>query len=197
MLRLYSGTNGHESAADDENEAKMAGGEEGSDEDDAGAAEPTSPLLDGPPPVTNVLRTPQLSDFGLSELFLKKGLARSEWCPEEPSMPQISLPQPFKAAGPPPMPVTPKCALWLNDDEPQTPKLHEFAISEPTLCLLNDFTMDLFKKNVQKPQRCLFFSFLWLMLLQKSIFTATKQFLESFQQLYLCILFQMMSFLER
>lgn len=180
----------------------MAGGEEEESDEDARAAEPTSPLLDGPPPVTDVLRTPQLSDFGLSELFLKKGLARSERCPEEPPMPQISLPQPFKAAGPPPMPVTPKCALWLDDDEPQTPKLHEFAISEPTLCLLNDFTMDLFKKNVEKLQRCVFFfltnwSYLWLMLLQKSFFTVTKQFLESFHQLLSCILFQMASFIDQ
>ncbi|XP_056910835.1 spindle and kinetochore-associated protein 3 isoform X2 [Takifugu flavidus] len=147
-------TNCHESATEDkmENEAKTGGG--GSDEDepkDAGDVQPTSPPVDGRPPVTDGLRTPQLSDFGLSEMVLKKGLAGSDWC--EPPAPQISLPRPFGTPGPPPMPVTPKCALWLDDDEPQTPKLQEFAISEPTLCLLNDFTMDLFKKNAQKPQR--------------------------------------------
>uniref|UniRef100_A0A674NTG4 Spindle and kinetochore associated complex subunit 3 n=1 Tax=Takifugu rubripes TaxID=31033 RepID=A0A674NTG4_TAKRU len=130
-----------------ENEAKTGGG--GSDEDepkDAGDVQPTSPPVDGRPPVTDGLRTPQLSDFGLSEMVLKKGLAGCDWC--EPPAPQISLPRPFGTPGPPPMPVTPKCALWLDDDEPQTPKLQEFAISEPTLCLLNDFTMDLFKKNI-------------------------------------------------
>uniref|UniRef100_A0A674NK64 Spindle and kinetochore associated complex subunit 3 n=1 Tax=Takifugu rubripes TaxID=31033 RepID=A0A674NK64_TAKRU len=143
------GTNCHESATEDkmENEAKTGGG--GSDEDepkDAGDVQPTSPPVDGRPPVTDGLRTPQLSDFGLSEMVLKKGLAGCDWC--EPPAPQISLPRPFGTPGPPPMPVTPKCALWLDDDEPQTPKLQEFAISEPTLCLLNDFTMDLFKKNI-------------------------------------------------
>lgn len=107
--------------------------------------------MDEPLPVSDVLRTPQLSDFGLSEMGLKKGMAGSDWCLEEPIMPQISLPQSFNRL--PPKPVTPKCALWLDDDEPQTPKLQEFAISEPTSFLLNDFTMDLFKKNVQKPQR--------------------------------------------
>lgn len=159
-----TGTNCQESATGDktadENEAET-GEEEGSDEDeteDAGGIQPTSPL-DGPLPVTDVLRTPQLSDFGLSEMVLKKGLAGSDWC--EPPMPQISLSQSFKTPGPPPMPVTPKCALWVDDDEPQTPKLHEFAISEPTLCLLNDFTMDLLKKNAQKPQRYFVFLIDW------------------------------------
>lgn len=157
MLATFSpaGTKCHESATEDkmENEERTGGGG-GSDEDeteDAGDIEPTSPPMDGPLPITDGLRTPQLSDFGLSEMVLKKGLAGSDWC--EPPAPQISIPRTFEAPGPPPMPVTPKCALWLDDDEPQTPKLHEFAISEPTLCLLNDFTMDLFKKNGQKPQR--------------------------------------------
>lgn len=143
--------------AADGNEEKTAGEvEEGCGEDeveDAEGIQPTSPLMDEPPPVSDVLRTPQLSDFGLSEVGLKNGLAGSDWYLEEPPMPQISLPQSFNRPGLPPKPVTPKCALWLNDDEPQTPKLHEFAISEPTSFLLNDFTMDLFKKNVQKAQR--------------------------------------------
>lgn len=132
----------------------MAGEGCGGDEvEDAEGIQPTSPLMGEAPPVSDVLRTPQLSDIGLSKMGLKKGLDGSDRCSEEPLMPQISLPKSFNRAGLPPKPVTPKCALWLDDDEPQTPKLHEFALSEPTLSLLNDFTMDLFKKNVRKPQR--------------------------------------------
>lgn len=158
MLVTFSpaGTKCHESTTEDkmENEVKTEGGESDEDETkDTGDIQPTSPPMDALH-VTDGLRTPQLSDFGLSEMVLKKGLAGSDWC--EPPAPQISLPRPFETPGPPPMPVTPKCALWLDDDEQQTPKLHEFAISEPTLCLLNDFTMDLFKKNAQKPQRYFF-----------------------------------------
>lgn len=152
----HTGRNCHESAAADkatnESDAKTAG--EVEDEvEDAEGSQPTSPLTGEPPPVSDGLRTPQLSDFGLSEMGLKKGMAGSDWCLQEPVMPQISLPQSFNRPELPPKPVTPKCALWLDDDGPQTPKLHEFAISEPSLFLLNDFTMDLLKKNVQKPQR--------------------------------------------
>lgn len=126
----------------------------GEDEvEDAEGTEPTSPLTNELPPVSDMLRTPRLSDFGLSEMGPKKAPAVSDWCAEEPAMPQISLPKSFSIPGLPPKPVTPKCALWLDDDEPQTPKLHKFAISEDTMFQLNDFTMDLWKKNIKKPQR--------------------------------------------
>lgn len=115
---------------------------------------PSSPPLDGPPPVTDFLRTPQLSDFGLSEMQLKRALAGAEWCSEVPPMPQISLPQAsFETPAPPPMPLTPKCALRMDDDELLTPQMQAFGISEHTMCLINDFTMDLFQKNIDKPQR--------------------------------------------
>lgn len=160
-LFSHTGKNCQEGAtadkAADDHETKMAREvEEGCSEDEVEVAEgiqPTSPLMDELPPVSDVLQTPQLSDFGLSQMGLKKDLAGSDWCLEEPPMPQISLPQSFSRPELPPKPVTPKCALWLDDDEPQTPKLQEFAISEPTLFIFNDFTMDLFNKNVQKLQR--------------------------------------------
>lgn len=164
ILCLYpphAGRNCHKSApadkAAEDNEVKMAGEvEDGCGEDeveDAEGIEPTSPLTNEPPPVSDMLRTPRLSDFGLSEMGPKEALAVSDWCAEEPVMPQISLPKSFHRPELPPKPVTPKCALWLDDDEPQTPKLHKFAISENTLFQSNDFTMDLLKKNVKKPQR--------------------------------------------
>ncbi|XP_045910916.1 spindle and kinetochore-associated protein 3 [Micropterus dolomieu] len=143
---------GQESEAEVEevgdNETKSAGGEEIGDD------QSSSSLKVGPPPFTDVLRTPQLSDFGLSEMQLKRALAGAEWCSEVPPMPQMSLPHPsLNTPAPPPMPLTPKCALRMDDDELQTPQMHDFGISEHTMCLNNDFTMDLFRKNVEKPQR--------------------------------------------
>ncbi|XP_070771395.1 SKA complex subunit 3 [Enoplosus armatus] len=147
----------HESEAEDEeadeSETKSAEGEEGSQEEVEGNHS-SSPLKVGPPPFTDVLRTPQLSDFGLSEMQLKRTLAGAEWCSEVPPMPEMSLPHPsLNTPAPPPMPLTPKCALRMDDDELQTPQMHDFGISEHTMCLNNDFTMDLFRKNVEKPQR--------------------------------------------
>lgn len=137
----------------DEDETKSAGKEEGSQEE-AGGHCSSAPLQSGPPPFTDVLRTPQLSDFGLSEMQLKRALAGAEWCSEVPPMPEMNLPHPtLNTPAPPPMPLTPKCALRMDDDELQTPQMHHFGISEHTVCLNNDFTMDLFQKNVEKPQR--------------------------------------------
>ena len=137
----------------DESDTNSAGEEEGSQED-AGDDPSSPPLNVGPPPFADVLRTPQLSDFGLSEMQLKRTLAGAEWCAEVPPMPEMSLPHPsLNTPAPPPMPLTPKCALRMDDDELQTPQMHDFGISEHTMCLNNDFTMDLPRKNVEKPQR--------------------------------------------
>ncbi|KAF6717031.1 Spindle and kinetochore-associated protein 3 [Oryzias melastigma] len=105
-------------------------------------------------PFTDLMRTPQLSDFGLSEMQLKRALAGTEWCSEVPSMPEMSLPQPsLDTPAPPPIPITPKCALRMEDDELQMPQMHEFGITEKTMCLNNDFTMDLFRKKASKPNK--------------------------------------------
>ncbi|XP_067460431.1 spindle and kinetochore-associated protein 3 isoform X1 [Thunnus thynnus] len=136
-----------EDEAADENENKS--GEEEESQEESGVSH--SPA--GPPPFTDLLRTPQLSDFGLSEMQLKRTLAGTEWCAEVPPMPEMSLPQPtLNAPATPPMPITPKCALRMDEDELQPPQMHDFGISEHTMCLNNDFTMDLFRKNVEKPQ---------------------------------------------
>ncbi|XP_032386183.1 SKA complex subunit 3 [Etheostoma spectabile] len=133
----------------DENKTKSARGERGSQEE-AGGNHFTSPPTAGPPSFINLLQTPQLSDFGLSEMQLKRTLAG---CSEVPPMPEMSLPHPsLNTPAPPPMSLTPKCALRMDDDELQTPQMSDFGISEHTMCL-NDFTMDLLRKNVEKPQR--------------------------------------------
>ncbi|XP_034417661.1 spindle and kinetochore-associated protein 3 [Cyclopterus lumpus] len=95
-----------------------------------------------PPPFPDTLRTPRLSDFGLSEVAMKR--AGGGWCSEVSPMP------PFLST---PTPLTPKCALRMDDDEPQTHLMADFGLSERTAFLNNDFTMDLFRKNVEKPQR--------------------------------------------
>lgn len=127
-----------------------SGGEEESQEEENVHNPPTPPKPELPN--TDVLRTPQLSDFGLSDLQLKRALAGGEWCSEVPSMPKMNLPQPlFKGSAP--SPITPKCALRMDDYELQTPQMHDFGITEHTMCLNNDFTMNLFKQKSEKPQR--------------------------------------------
>ncbi|XP_067373314.1 spindle and kinetochore-associated protein 3 isoform X1 [Channa argus] len=135
----------------DEDKTASAGEERSQEEVDGDHC--TSPSKAEPQPFTDVLRTPQLSDFGLSEMQLKRALAGAEWCSEVPPMPEMNLPQPLlNTPAPPPMPITPKCALRMDDDEIQTPQMRDFGISEHTMCLNNDFTMDLFRKNTEKPQ---------------------------------------------
>ncbi|KAI9546961.1 hypothetical protein NQZ68_021630 [Dissostichus eleginoides] len=151
-----SKANGQQSeAAGEESEANEAGEEAEEEEDEesqeeAGGSPSSSPQTAKPPDFTDVMRTPQLSDFGLSEMQLKKMFAG---CSEVPPMPEMSLPHPSLYEPAPPMPFTPKCALRMDDEDLQTPQLSDFGITEHTMCLINDFTMDLFKKNVEKPQR--------------------------------------------
>nr|XP_020441916.1 spindle and kinetochore-associated protein 3 isoform X2 [Monopterus albus] len=135
----------------DDNEIKSAEEEKGSQEE---ADHVLVPRGAGPPPFTDVLRTPQLSDFGLSPSYVKRALAGVDWCSEVPPMPEMSLPHPsLNSPELPPMPITPKRALQMNDDDLKTPQMQDFGISEHTMCLNNDFTMDLLQKNIPKPQR--------------------------------------------
>ncbi|XP_008299599.1 SKA complex subunit 3 [Stegastes partitus] len=134
-----------------EDETNSAEREEGSQEEDGAtlcSPPPSAPTFSG------VLRTPQLSDFGLSEVQIKRALAGAEWCSEVPPMPEMSLPHPaLTTPAPPLLPLTPKCALRMDDDELQTPQMHDFGVSEHSMCLNNTFTMNLLQKNVEKPQR--------------------------------------------
>ncbi|CAG5865318.1 unnamed protein product [Menidia menidia] len=142
--KLNDGEAEGEEKASDEDGTNSAVGEEGVQNEEEGAVLQSPPKM--APSLADAMRTPQLSDFGLSEMQLKRVLAGAEWCSEVPPMPQMSLPHPALNT-PPPMPVTPKCALRMDDEELQTPQMHHFGISEHTACLNNDFTMDLFQKN--------------------------------------------------
>ncbi|XP_029936766.1 SKA complex subunit 3 isoform X2 [Myripristis murdjan] len=141
--------------AEDGEEADPAGGDEGK-QGEAGADFPLlSPPNVGPVPSTDLLRTPQLSDYGLSEFQLKRVLGGAELYSETPSMPEMSLPHPLLCMPMvPPTPVTPKCMLRMDEeDELHTPQMRDFGISEHTMCFNNDFTMDLHRKNIEKIER--------------------------------------------
>ncbi|KAM4557760.1 SKA complex subunit 3 [Odontesthes bonariensis] len=160
MLRTHMGKYGYQAPCDsqkptkpkdqeagaevaEEDETLSAVGEEGSQREDEEIIFSSPQKME---PFTDVLRTPQLSDFGLSELQLKRALAGAEWCSEVPPMPEMSLPHPaLNTPAPPLLSITPKCALRMDDDELQTPQMHDFGISE--------HARGLFQKNVEKPQR--------------------------------------------
>lgn len=103
-----------------------------------------------PPPAVDPMRTPQLSDFGLSTLHLQMVLGNSE-------MSHDAAPVPAMALTPPSLirimhesqPKTPKCSLRM-DEEALTPQLEDFGITESTMCFNNEFTMDLFRKKPPK-----------------------------------------------
>ncbi|XP_015234368.1 PREDICTED: spindle and kinetochore-associated protein 3 isoform X2 [Cyprinodon variegatus] len=136
----------------EEDEGNSEGEEDGSQEEDEGGESSSSPKTKRP--FTDEMRTPQLSDVGLSALQLKRALGGAEWCSEGPPVPEMNLPRSSpKTPAPPAVYMNPKRALQMDDEEPQIPQMHEFGISEQTMCLNSDFTMDLFKKKDLKPEK--------------------------------------------
>ncbi|XP_061081798.1 spindle and kinetochore-associated protein 3 isoform X1 [Conger conger] len=101
-----------------------------------------------PPDCSDPMRTPRLSDFGLSELSIMKALGKLPiTLGEAPEAPRLT-----SAALEPALPKTPKCALRM-DEEALTPRLEDFGITEHTMCLNNDFTMDLIRKDSARSSR--------------------------------------------
>ncbi|XP_062862247.1 spindle and kinetochore-associated protein 3 [Trichomycterus rosablanca] len=99
-------------------------------------------------PADDLMRTPQLSDFGLSSLHLQMMLGNTELAHEV--VPAVALtPPPLVMTMQEFQPKTPRCSLRMDEDA-LTPRLEDFGITENTMCLNNDFTMDLFRK---KPPR--------------------------------------------
>ncbi|XP_029968233.1 SKA complex subunit 3 [Salarias fasciatus] len=143
---------GEEEAGEGNDSAEEKEGSQ--EEDDDNGENPSSP-----PPKSqlkfsgDVLQTPKLSDFGLSDLHMRRVLAGVKWSSEVPPMPQMSFPQPSLDTPAPPMPLTPKCALRMDEEELRTPQMSDFGISEHTMSLYNDFTMNLLRKDGdRKPQ---------------------------------------------
>ncbi|XP_056154891.1 spindle and kinetochore-associated protein 3-like [Lampris incognitus] len=94
------------------------------------------------------LRTPQLSDFGLSKMHLSRVLSSVQFTAEVSPMRGMnrSPPPPYMSIQPP-VPVTPKLLLRMDEDKLQMLQIHEFGISEHTMSLNNDFTMALYQRN--------------------------------------------------
>lgn len=114
--------------------------DEGPEEDEDGENLGSPPAA---PTSSDVMRTPQLSDFGLSEMQLKRAQVGSEWCSEVPPMPEMILPLPaLSTPPPPPLPPTPKRVLRMEDEELQTPRMHDFGISQD-----DDFTVKLLQRR--------------------------------------------------
>ncbi|XP_052422192.1 spindle and kinetochore-associated protein 3 isoform X1 [Carassius gibelio] len=112
------------------------------------AQQPETPEKMQPP--VDQLRTPKLSDFGLSALQFQRVLGEAEPPHSAAPVPAVALsPPPFVMNMHPPQPKTPKCSLRMEEDAP-TPRLEDFGISEYTTCWNNDFTMDLFNKKPPK-----------------------------------------------
>nr|XP_023864628.1 spindle and kinetochore-associated protein 3 isoform X2 [Salvelinus alpinus] len=145
-----SESNGQEAeASEKEDEDETEGGEEDQEEGE-GYLTSVTPLKMPPPPFIDPLRTPQLSDFGLSEIHLKRVLGGTVFSSAEAPMP-LPLPS-LVLAMQPPMPKTPKCTLRMDeDDDLLTPRMVDFGLTEHTVCLNNDFTMDLQRKKPTKP----------------------------------------------
>lgn len=104
------------------------------------------------PPAVDPMRTPQLSDFGLSALHLQMVLGNSEMSRGlAPAValtpPSLDLMMMHES-----QPKTPKCSL-IMDEEALTPRLEDFGITESTMCFNNDFTMDLFRKRPPKDRQ--------------------------------------------
>lgn len=139
--------------ANEEAESTAAGDEGSSlDQEDS---RPPSPPAGTPPPVTDVMHTPKLSDFGLSEMMLKRVLVQGQQCPDEPPKRITGCAQAdLVTPEPPSISLTPRRALRMDDDELMSPQLQDFGLSENTVCLINDFTMNLpIQKKVVKTQR--------------------------------------------
>uniref|UniRef100_A0A4W4HK55 Spindle and kinetochore associated complex subunit 3 n=1 Tax=Electrophorus electricus TaxID=8005 RepID=A0A4W4HK55_ELEEL len=122
-----------------------------------------------PPAADDQMRTPQLSDFGLSTFHLQMVLGNAEPSDGVARPPALTLsPPPFVMTTEPSQPKTPRCSLRMDEDAP-TPRLEDFGITEHTMCLNNDFTMDLFRKNPTKDRNKFTISFFFLLRLVESM----------------------------
>ncbi|KAL6090320.1 hypothetical protein STEG23_009243 [Scotinomys teguina] len=108
--------------------------------------EPSSSCFPSSSVSEELLRSPQLSDFGLERYIVSQ-------IPSNPPQPAASLKEESISETPPAIESsvtvlkTPRCAIKMDDFECVTPKLEHFGISEYTMCLNEDYTMGL--KNMK------------------------------------------------
>ncbi|XP_056357341.1 spindle and kinetochore-associated protein 3 isoform X3 [Oenanthe melanoleuca] len=103
------------------------------------SASAEKPLLSKDP-----LRSPQLSDFGLSQLAFSRpwSVVKTQHTPSARQQKSKSE-TPLKLPTPRALPKTPKCKLKMDDEC----ELEHFGISEYTMCMNEDYTMSLIQKT--------------------------------------------------
>ncbi|KAJ7395126.1 spindle and kinetochore-associated protein 3 isoform X6 [Pitangus sulphuratus] len=102
----------------------------------------------------NPLRSPQLSDFGLSQYAFSRPWSAVKTQHTTNAYQQKSRNDtPLKVQTPRTLPRTPKCKLKMDGYEFATPKLEHFGISEHTMCLNEDYTTSLIHKTAQTIQK--------------------------------------------
>ncbi|NXQ39559.1 SKA3 protein, partial [Catharus fuscescens] len=106
------------------------------------SASTEKPLLPKDP-----LRSPQLSDFGLSQLAVSRPWSVVKAQQTASARQQNSKNEtPLRLQTPRALPKTPKCKLKMDDYECE---LEHFGISEHTMCMNEDYTMSLIHKTSQ------------------------------------------------
>ncbi|NXJ58946.1 SKA3 protein, partial [Rostratula benghalensis] len=110
-----------------------------------------------PPRPKDPLRTPQLSDFGLSQYAFSRPLSAAEGQPTTNAHQENSKSRALlKTQSPCILSRTPKCMLKVDNYEGATPKLEHFGISEHTMRMNEDFTMSLIHKAADTSKNCAF-----------------------------------------
>uniref|UniRef100_A0A803VJM0 Spindle and kinetochore associated complex subunit 3 n=1 Tax=Ficedula albicollis TaxID=59894 RepID=A0A803VJM0_FICAL len=131
---------------DDINSESAMSVENKSDEEKANYKPHLSASTEKPPLSKDPLRSPQLSDFGLSQLAFSRpwSVVKTQHTPSARQQKSKSE-TPLKLPTPRALPKTPKCRLKMDDEC----ELEHFGISEHTMCMNEDYTMALIQKTSQ------------------------------------------------
>ncbi|NXN26221.1 SKA3 protein, partial [Nycticryphes semicollaris] len=109
-----------------------------------------------PPVPKDPLRTPQLSDFGLSQYAFSRPWNTAERQHETNALQENSKNKALlKTQSPCILSKTPKCMLKVDNYQCATPKLEHFGISEHTMRMNEDFTMSLICKAAETSKNVL------------------------------------------
>ncbi|MGH0161748.1 UNVERIFIED_CONTAM: hypothetical protein FKN15_044038 [Acipenser sinensis] len=152
-VEIATNSNDEECMVDQENRGSEEEEEEEKEDKDKERTSESLPCAtpaEKPPAPQDPMRTPRLSDFGLSHYRFQNTWEVLKEMPEQPAITQGSVGQgglraPTFTESFPVLPKTPKCMLEL--DEAFTPKMEDFGINEYTMCLNDDFTIALINKN--------------------------------------------------
>lgn len=122
-----------------------------SDQEEADDAPPLPACAENPPVPGDPLRSPQLSDFGLSQYAFSRpwSALHGQQLAANASQENAKHTTPQKTQAACVLPKTPKCMLKMDDFECVTPKLEHFGINEHTMCMNEDYTMALIHKTAQ------------------------------------------------